>query len=491
MGSKWTWIGSLVISGILLAMPFMPMEWWQSLPWKVMGRLHPILLHLPIVAVVACAYLEWRYSTYTVKGVRSIRRMSWIFSFYAVLLTVFAGFLLYKSGDYTFDGVRNHFYAGIALALFMVWSMHFHLLYQRSRSWRFRQFSRMLLFLCLPLVLYTGHTGGSLTHGEDFITEPIDKHLQKRALAATPAMNDPASMKIYHDMITPFLKQRCESCHNARKSKGGLDLSSYDALIKGGKSGKPMLTAGNPEESEVWVRVSLEENHDDYMPPEGKQGLSKTEKDILAWWIEKGASQTDTLGAGPEDPDLKQRVDEYLPTLAIQQVSAEAQRLERLKVGPKLKRVAFDLGFEVELDAASDSTYYALSMKLPPRIITDDVLAKLMPYRHLFSKVSLVSADITDDGLYYLGQMPNLKTLILSKSCIKGDGLVYLQDLPNLQLLNLSYTDVNDKTIMHITQFQNLKEVYLFDTFVQPNVLEALNEFLSEAEVSVGEGPYY
>ena len=68
---------------------------------------------------------------------------------------------------------------------------------------------------------------------------------------------------------------------------------------------------------------------------------------------------------------------------------------------------------------------------------------------------------------------------------------MYLQDLPMLELLNLSYTDVNDKTIMHITQFQNLKEVFLFDTFVQPNVLEALNEFLTNAEVSVSEGPYY
>ena len=40
----------------------------------------------------------------------------------------------------------------------------------------------------------------------------------------------------------------CISCHNPDKTKGGLDLSSYNNLLKGGSSGES-VTAGDPESS--------------------------------------------------------------------------------------------------------------------------------------------------------------------------------------------------------------------------------------------------
>ncbi|MBT7026504.1 MAG: hypothetical protein HN969_02965, partial [Verrucomicrobia bacterium] len=38
----------------------------------------------------------------------------------------------------------------------------------------------------------------------------------------------------YQDHISPLFESACNSCHNADKAKGGLDLSSYPNMLKGG-----------------------------------------------------------------------------------------------------------------------------------------------------------------------------------------------------------------------------------------------------------------
>ena len=41
----------------------------------------------------------------------------------------------------------------------------------------------------------------------------------------------------YQDHIHPLFENACNSCHNADKAKGGLDLSSYANTLKGGSGG--------------------------------------------------------------------------------------------------------------------------------------------------------------------------------------------------------------------------------------------------------------
>ncbi len=491
MGLKRTWMSSLVISILLLALPMLPGEWWHNFLFASFGRLHPLLLHLPLITIIMTAYMEWRFGTHTGWGIRTTIAGLYRVSYIGALLTAVAGFLLFRTGDYEYEGVSRHLWAGIVLALLLVWTLHFKKLYQRTRKWRLREMYRILLFAATLLVFYTGHTGGSLTHGANFVVEPIQDRINAHRLSQTKALKEPAAMLLYGDVILPAFQNRCLNCHNQKRSKGGLDLSTYEAMIQGGKSGKPAITSGYPEQSEVYQRVTLSPDHDDYMPPEGKKGLEEIEVALLRWWIERGASLTDTLGEGPADASVQAQLASYLPKLAGQQLAAYQKRSERLKMGPKLKRKIFELGMDVELDPDTDSAYYALSMRLPARRVTDETLRDLMPYRHLFSRVSLASADITDEGLYYLGQMPNLRRLILTKCCINGEGLMYLEDLPQLHLLTLSHTDLSNAHALKLSRFQALRKVYMFNTFVEPSMIQALDQHLEQARITVEEGPYY
>jgi hypothetical protein len=237
--------------------------------------------------------------------------------------------------------------------------------------------------------------------------------------------------------------------------------------------------------------VVLPAKHDDFMPPDGKPPLDPVEVRLLASWINIGGAEKDTLGSLRSDDTLNQMLDDYLNTLAVAQVSKRAARLERLKTGPKLIRIAADLGLDIRPDASMDSAFYTVSMQFPPKIITDETLAALMPYKDYFSKVSLVSADITDEGLFYLGQMSNLRELILTKSCIKGPGLKLLYDLPYLEMINLSHTDLNDENLLYLTKFPALKKAYVFNTFVTQEFLRVVNAHAGETEITFQEGDYY
>src|SRR5262249_14702926 len=57
----------------------------------------------------------------------------------------------------------------------------------------------------------------------------------------------------YEKDVLPIMRASCVRCHesSAKKKKGGLDLTTYSALVKGGASG-PGVRAGKPEMSPLW-----------------------------------------------------------------------------------------------------------------------------------------------------------------------------------------------------------------------------------------------
>jgi uncharacterized membrane protein len=489
MVGRWTSI--LVISTLLLSFPFLPAGLWGSEWLELIGRIHPIAVHFPVAIVILAAFFEWWFGKRQRSGSLKATDILVQLALFSSVVSVIAGYLLYRTGGYEGDTIYRHLWTGCLLTVLLFWADGFRRDYRQHRRWRSRQWYRSLLFLSVPLLLYVGHLGGSVTHGADFLSEPYERWQARNQLEQTTAMRSPASLKVFEDMIMPALEEKCMSCHNKEKTKGGLNLIDYEHLQAGGDSGDPILIAGQPEASELYKRITLPKQDDEYMPPDGKPALDSAVVQLIGWWIGNGATVTDTLGNGPADPQLKKAIDAYLPQLAVQQQLAEAARLERLKIGPKLIRLCYDLGLEVRPDPDSDDARYILSMRIPAQTVTDETIAQLMPYKDVFSRISLASADITDAALFHLGQMSHLRDLILIKTCIDGSGLAYLQDLPELRMLNLSHTDVDNTHVLGLTAFDQLETVYLFNAKVDDNVMKALQDHLSDTDVSIREGPYY
>lgn len=99
--------------------------------------------------------------------------------------------------------------------------------------------------------------------------------------ASFAAAAEPAS---YVKEIKPILTRSCEGCHNPAKLEGKLDLSTYDALMQGGKFG-PAIEVGKPGESFFMDMIGGESPP----MPKDRPPLKKDEVELIARWIAEGA----------------------------------------------------------------------------------------------------------------------------------------------------------------------------------------------------------
>jgi WD40 repeat protein len=90
------------------------------------------------------------------------------------------------------------------------------------------------------------------------------------------------SVSFFNDVV-PIFKKSCNGCHHPGKLKGQLDLTTYDAAIKGGKHGA-LVKPGDPKTSVLMDEITGEPS----MPKEGDP-LTKDELALIEKWIAQGA----------------------------------------------------------------------------------------------------------------------------------------------------------------------------------------------------------
>lgn len=453
-----------------------------------LGRFHILLLHFPVVMVLALSVLELGKPLWPEWKIDKLLAVVWGVTLGSCILSVLAGYLLYRTGEYRGELVRDHLWGGVLLTLFLGGAAFLYFSSEwNNGKWR-NGLQKFLLAFSGLLVIYTSHLGGSLTHGPEFLTEYAPR------LQAEPVSDLEQKPKeellVFQDLIVPVLDKRCLSCHNEYKTKGDLLMTSFASLMKGGKSGKDMLVAGDPEASEFYHRITLPKDDDDHMPPPEKPGLSEDEINLIAWWIEEGAEPEMQLGEGPQTPEGSAMIDRLLPNLFQAQRLKIRREKEQEALLKELQDHVAPLGLTVEPDREMPG-FFAVAQTIPPQAVNDETIGELMEYAEVFSKVSLPGALITDDGLYELSKMTNLQKLYLPKTCIKGPGLAYLQVLPSLEEINLSYTFLDDAGALNLLHLPQLKKVFLFGTEVQDNVLEALQKNLPDTEIAEIEGRYF
>src|SRR5579883_396426 len=94
----------------------------------------------------------------------------------------------------------------------------------------------------------------------------------------TIAAGAPAQPPSYSKQVKPFFARYCLECHSADKTKGDLNLETYQGLRAGGKSG-PVVVPGKPDESRL---VRLAEGKDKpAMPPKKAKQPKPNEVAIL------------------------------------------------------------------------------------------------------------------------------------------------------------------------------------------------------------------
>ncbi|CAA7614723.1 conserved exported hypothetical protein [Magnetospirillum sp. LM-5] len=106
---------------------------------------------------------------------------------------------------------------------------------------------------------------------------------------ASPALAKEAPVSFSED-VHPILQVRCVACHQAGQDgfeKSGLDLTTYEGVMKGTKHG-PMIVAGDPVTSNLMVLIDGKADKSLQMP-HGKKKLTSCDRDLIRKWIKQGA----------------------------------------------------------------------------------------------------------------------------------------------------------------------------------------------------------
>jgi hypothetical protein len=255
-----------------------------------LGRFHVLVLHLPVgvllLAVGMEALARWpRLFVNDHSVLEPAMPYIWGFGALTAVMTVVLGSMHASEPGFSGAGVDHHRWAGTALAFtaVLVWAWRSDAPTSFSKVWP----AGMAAIVALLIV--TGHFGGVLTHGPDYLTEYAPGHQRGAgALAARAKVSDPAAADIYLDVVAPMLSAKCSSCHSELKRRGGLSLADYPSLRKGGESGE-VIKPGDPGASELFRRITLPATAEGYMPKNHKTPPSPAEIDVLRWWIEIGA----------------------------------------------------------------------------------------------------------------------------------------------------------------------------------------------------------
>ncbi len=91
----------------------------------------------------------------------------------------------------------------------------------------------------------------------------------------------------FQNEIQPIFQKRCLLCHNETAASGGLVLTTYETLKKGGESG-PVVIGGNTNES---LLLQMVRGKSPRMPKSGKP-LKPTELELIRTWIAEGGRPT-------------------------------------------------------------------------------------------------------------------------------------------------------------------------------------------------------
>jgi WD40 repeat protein len=139
----------------------------------------------------------------------------------------------------------------------------------------------------------------------------------------------------YEKDVLPILENKCTSCHSGANKKGRLDLSSYEALLKGGKHGPSMVT-GKPETS-LLIQLAGK-TQKPAMPPEEDEPLTPEELAILKAWVAQGGKGSTGTIATPKTAAIK-----------LSKVSEKLQPVLALSISPDKKTIAVGRGTSIYL----------------------------------------------------------------------------------------------------------------------------------------------
>lgn len=313
---------------------------------QAFGRGHLVVLHFPIALLITALGLEFarlavrklRPATILGGPQKAGQEDSTTAAPFTspIMLAIVAIAALFTVGtatsgwfyaEHDFQGdtaLQTHRWLGIATAGAAVLALLAALIAAAVRSLVAHSIYVMLLACSALLAGLTGHLGGDLVHGENYILQPITKALKKSEEPAPhrpkPTPN-PTPQEPEHEAepalpipidttgpeeeptpedqpesgpeapapleellpvsfeldVLPIFERSCVRCHDANKAKGGVRLDTLEEAMW-------TVYPGQPDLSDIVIVIELPEDDPDHMP-ENRPSLPKAEIQTIRDWI--------------------------------------------------------------------------------------------------------------------------------------------------------------------------------------------------------------
>lgn len=427
--------------------------------FQFVGRLHPLVLHFPIVLILASFLFELLVQkgnkpTYA----EPAALLLWLGAYSAVISAI-AGSLLSVNGGYGGNTFAFHQWFGLATSIIAA------LLIQIRANGALAKLFIPAFGGLTALLILTGHYGASLTHGENFLTEVFEESAPSALIDAEP---------VFAQVVKPILENKCISCHNPNKIKGGLSLASEEEIMKGGENGA-VLKPGDVLNSTFISHLLLPTEDKLHMPPKGKAQLTNEEIKLLEYWVTSGGSFNQLVNEIPEEDPVQVILASYFvpeEPLDIDFVSDQTlTSLNSNKISVK----------QIEEDKPYLEVYMGQQKELQLAEIKS-----LKKVREQVYSLDLGGSNIDKAIVKEIAKFENLRRLYLDNTVVDDAMIGALRKLKKLEYLNLYGTNISRKGASQVLKIESLDKLYLWQTKVNAKDLEELKSDFPDAIINGG-----
>ena len=463
------------------------------------GRFHPLVVHLPIGFIVLACILF---------GLSFFKQFSFLLKTIPVVLllgalsgvaAVIVGLLLATEGGYDETTLGWHQWIGILVGvismLCWLWMKGFS--WNNLQQWKQRidheetqqrivinrKRVGMVMVLLFLLISITGHLGGSLTHGDQYLVVHAPAFVQTLLINQEEKLNtnfpaDSDSIQLFDFLINPILQQKCASCHNENKIKGGLLLTTREGLLKGGENGV-VIESGSSVNSELVKRICLDPTNRKFMPPKGI-AMSYPEIALLSFWIDNGMSFQIAITDESVPANIKQLIEQRYGLS-----TTKKSFIEKQSVAPADSAIIESLtlnGFKVR-QLAEDNFFLEVIAK---DSLTREQVEALLEIKEQITWLDLSKSNLQDDWMHVFPSFINLTKLMLNNNPITDQGIEQLESLEHLEAVNLHHTHVSNSGLNSLLKIGSLKRLYLWQTKVTQQAVDSIQRQGSVVTIDIG-----
>jgi uncharacterized membrane protein len=433
---------------------------------QVIGRMHPLLLHFPIVLLVL--YIFWvlfiEKRIRTIEAVKNFGDWLLLLSAFTAAFTALMGLFLSKEDGYDTNVLQWHKWSGATVAIITsLWYAY------KEKIKNIYWLKTSIAVISLAAIIFTGHQGAEISHGQNFLLAPVMPEKQQQKVLMENAV-------VYTNMVQPILQAKCYNCHNAKKAKGQLVMETEELLLKGGKNGKLWDTTA-ADYGLLLSRVHLPLDAKKHMPPTGKPQLTEQEIQILYSWIKSGANFKIKVIDLPATDTLRIIANTIFNTIETDDYDFAAADESTIKNLNTNYRIVTPLA---KASPALGAEFFSASSYLPEQ------LKELLTVKEQVVSLSLNKMPVKDEELKIIGQFINLRKLNLSFTNITGTALNELSNLKELRQLSLSGTAIKKEDILKLSPLKKLTQLFIWNTALTETDIAALKNSMKDIAFEKG-----